>query len=277
MLLGSALAFAFTDRFSWPLFALLLPASILMQSAVNTLNDYYDFIKGTDRLENSNDPNDAILVYNTLNPKHVQQLGFTFMMLAVLLGLYPVYRGGPVTLLIGIVGCAVILAYSAGPKPISHLPLGELVSGTVMGGLIPLAVFSVFTGKLAWEIFLLSAPLIVGIALIMMTNNLCDIERDTPIGRRTLPILLGRPLAKKVFYCCVVIWILSILTCTLIRFRNGLPATALLLLPTLYLCTKLLRLPFTPDRRESCMRTIFLTNLFAHSAYLAAVLTHAIS
>ncbi|MDR2610613.1 MAG: hypothetical protein LBC58_04075, partial [Clostridiales Family XIII bacterium] len=50
-------------------FLLCFAAAVLMQSAVNALNDYRDFISGTDTVGNSDDPTDAVLVYNNIAPK----------------------------------------------------------------------------------------------------------------------------------------------------------------------------------------------------------------
>ncbi|MCL1905979.1 MAG: prenyltransferase [Clostridiales bacterium] len=276
VLLGAALAFAKAGSFPLPVFALVLMASVLLQASVNTINDYYDFIKGNDRLENSGDPADAILVYNDLDPEQVRRLGFCFMVAAVLLGLYPVYLGGIVTLVIGVCGCLVIVAYSAGKTPISYLPLGEIVSGLVMGGLITAAVFSSLTGYMAGDIFFLSTPLILGIGLIMMTNNICDIERDAPTGRRTLPLLLGRPLARVVYRCCVGLWLLLVVLCIALRFRGGLIPVSMLLLAAFPLWRRLICLPFTPEQRGPAMGAIVKANLYAGTLYVAGILIHAI-
>ena len=48
---------------------LLAGACILSQSSVNTLNDYVDYVNGTDSEEDNVEVNDAVLVYNHLDPK----------------------------------------------------------------------------------------------------------------------------------------------------------------------------------------------------------------
>ncbi|MCL1836427.1 MAG: prenyltransferase [Treponema sp.] len=276
VLLAAAMAMAYEGAFPPLVFVLVLFAAVLLQASVNTINDYYDFVKGNDGVENSNDPNDAILVYNNVNPKHVRLLGFGFMAAALLLGVYPVYRGGLVTLAIGICGCLVIVAYSAGKKPISHLPLGEIVSGGVMGFLITAAVFSALTGYVAVKIFLLSVPLFLGIALIMMTNNICDIERDIPIGRRTLPVLLGRRRARAVYLCCAAIWLAAVIACTAFDFRRGLVLVLPLLAAAFPIWRRLARLPYTPDQRERCMGAIVTANVCANTSYVAGIVMHAL-
>ena len=48
-------------------------------------------------------------------------------------------------------------------------------------------------------IFLLSIPAVIGIANIMLANNICDIEDDIENRRYTLPIYIGKERALWVF------------------------------------------------------------------------------
>ena len=169
----------------------LLVIVTLMQSAVNTFNDYYDFVKGSDSADDYVDPSDAVLVYNDVDPKAALKLAIAMLVCAFALGIYAIVKAGFVPLVIALIGALFVVLYSAGKSPISYLPLGEAVSGIVMGGLIPLAVYQVVTGKLDFAMLLLAIPTIIGVGLIMFTNNTCDIERDVPSGRKTLPVLLG--------------------------------------------------------------------------------------
>ena len=57
------------------IWCVLLVCAVAAQSAVNTLNDWADYRAGTDTVENSDDPTDAVLVYEHPNPKHVLALG----------------------------------------------------------------------------------------------------------------------------------------------------------------------------------------------------------
>ena len=133
-----------------------------MQSAVNTFNDYYDFVKGTDSDDDCVDPSDAVLVYNNINPKSALALAVSFLVVAFALGVYAIIEAGWIPLVIAIVGALFVVLYSAGSSPISYLPLGEAVSGIVMGGLIPLAVYQVITGQLNFFVLVWSIPTIIG-------------------------------------------------------------------------------------------------------------------
>ena len=211
--------------------AAVLAACVFLQSAVNTLNDYVDFVKGTDSASDNVEVSDAVLVYGGIDPKSARNLGFLYLFAGLLSGLAASAGAGPVPLLIGAVGGATVLLYSGGPLPVSSLPLGEVVSGFVMGGLIPLGTAACADGKLHPEILFYSLPLIIGIGLIMMSNNGCDIEKDLRAGRKTLPSILGRERTLKLYRFLTVIWILMLLVLpVLLTGRRGFLCGVLLLL-----------------------------------------------
>ena len=66
---ATSLAIATGYQVSATLAVVLLAICILMQSSVNTFNDYYDYVKGTDSSEDDVDPTDAVLIYNNVNPR----------------------------------------------------------------------------------------------------------------------------------------------------------------------------------------------------------------
>ena len=204
--LASALSYREQGFLKADLTVCLFLIAVLMQSSVNALNDYADFVKGTDTAENSPDPTDAVIVYG-LKPKTARNLGIGYLAAAFILGIYTVWRCGFVLLVIGLIGALVIAAYSGGKNPISYLPLGELISGFVMGGLITLAGVYMQTGALRFSVLAEALPLMIGIGMIMFSNNGCDIERDLAAGRRTLPCLLGRERTDRWYRILLAIWL----------------------------------------------------------------------
>jgi 1,4-dihydroxy-2-naphthoate octaprenyltransferase len=273
-ILGVLLALDFTGRFLPFLSAVLLLIVVLMQSAANTLNDYYDFVKGLDTRENSDEPEDAVLVYNHVNPKSVRNLAIGFLAAAGVLGVYVVASSGSAPLIAGLAGAVALVLYSASPLPISFLPLGELVSGFVMGGLIPFGVYAAVTGQTDFTIIILSAPCVIGVGLVMMTNNLCDIERDQAAGRKTLPVLLGRKRARKLYLLLVLLMLLSL---PAIGFRCfGFAALGLLpvLIAGIPLFKRLFHLAYLHTQRALCFKTIILADVVAYSAYYAMIFFH---
>jgi 1,4-dihydroxy-2-naphthoate octaprenyltransferase len=275
-ILGVLLALDFAGRVRILLAAVLVLIAILMQSAANTFNDYCDFIKGLDTRENSHEPEDAVLVYNHINPAAALGLTIGFLAAAGLLGLYVVLLSGPAPLIAGLTGAAALILYSASPLPISSLPLGELISGFVMGGLIPFGAYAALTGRIDPAIILLSVPCIIGVGLVMMTNNLCDIERDALAGRKTLPLLLGRERARKLYLLLFAVMLVSLPVLGLWRFGFTVAGIVPALLAGLHLFKRLFRLAFIHSQRSLCFKTIILADVLVYSAYFTMILLHSI-
>ncbi len=253
----------------------LLVIVTLMQSAVNTFNDYYDYVKGSDSEDDFVDPSDAVLVYNDVDPKAALKLAIGMLVCAFALGIYAIVKAGFVPLVIALIGALFVVLYSAGKSPISYLPLGEAVSGIVMGGLIPLAVHQVVTGKLDFSMLLLAIPTIIGVGLIMFTNNTCDIERDVPSGRKTLPVLLGRDAAVRWYHIAVIVWIVDIIVNVAVVATPGLIVIPFMLLAAYPLVKALFGNPMTPERRLQAMPQILSVNIVLGAFYCAALLAPA--
>lgn len=272
-LLSSVLAYADTKRLDLPMAALVLLACILMQSAANALNDYNDFLKGTDTVENSPDRRDAVIVYG-LSPKTALTAGLAFLLAAAAIGAYICAARGPAPLLIGLLGAAALAWYVSGSRPASYLPVGELLSGFVMGALIPLAGYCAQTGRLRLSLLPETLPVVLGIALIMLTNNGCDTARDSTAGRRTLPCLLGERRTRRLYRWALALWAASPV---LIMLAKGAPAGAAVSTAGIALLSGALarqfRLSLGPVARAAAMRGIVRLNALIGLVYGLALLT----
>ena len=292
---GGVYALACGWTFSPLVWCLLLAVAVLAQSAVNTLNDWADFKKGTDTAQNSDDPTDAVLVFNNPDPRHVLALACVEMGVALVCGLACcVLAASAVPVVIGAIGALVIVAYSNGKLPISYLPLGEIVSGVVMGFLIPLADVVVFAcmdapagapfafpaqlslfaaGSPACPPFVWCAlPFVVGIALVMATQNACDIERDAPAGRKTLAVLLGRVRARMLYRVVVGVWVVLVLGLSLGFFRSGAWLAVVVLVFGVGTLRVLFTSPLVHEVRGPAMAAIGKANLFVNGAYLLGMM-----
>lgn len=261
---------------------LLTAACVLSQSAVNTFNDYVDFVSGTDSEADNVEVNDSVLVYSHIDPKQALYLGIAYLAGAAACGVAAAWHAGPAPYIVGAVGGLTVLAYSIGPVPVASLPLGEAVSGFVMGALIPLGTAAAADGKFHFEILPECIPLILGIALIMLSNNGSDIEKDIQAGRTTLPVVLGRSNALVLYRLMLWIWIALLCIQPLVQlggtgiFRIGFVSIAL----TAILGRKpfgfLIRARLLPTDRIRQMKSItaanFIGNGLLAAAYAAAIL-----
>lgn len=272
VLVTTACALANTGSLDVGMAWLLLLICILMQASVNTFNDYFDFIKGTDTAEDNVEASDSVLVYNDVNPRSALGLAIGFLVVAFLLGLYVVWKAGPVPLVIALIGAVIVVMYSGGKTPLSYLPVGEAVSGIVMGGLIPLACYQVLSGTFTFMALLWATPTIIGVGLIMMTNNACDIEKDIEASRRTLPVLLGREKARTLYHALMVVWILAILAIVGIWFPRGIVVLPFLALGCYPLMMGLWKNPLAAPTRIGAMGQICSVNVALGAFYAAALL-----
>ena len=229
-------------------------------------------IKGTDTAEDNVEASDSVLVYNDVNPRSALGLAIGFLTVAFLLGLYVIWKAGPVPLVIALIGAVIVVMYSGGKTPLSCLPVGEAVSGIVMGGLIPLASYQVLSGTFTFMALLWATPTIIGVGLIMMTNNTCDIEKDIEASRRTLPVLLGRERARALYHALMVVWVLAILAIVAIWFPRGIVVLPFLALGCYPLMMGLWKNPLAAPTRIGAMGQICSVNVALGAFYAAALL-----
>lgn len=245
---------------------------ILMQSAVNAFDDYSDYVKGTDTLENSPEAYDAVIVYG-LNPKTARNLGFIFLFIALIPAIYVVKVCGTVPLVIGLIGTVVLFWYAFGKIPISYLPLGELMCGFVMGGLIPLAGYYMQTRDLDYFVLVQAIPPIFGMAINMFSNNGSDIERDLPAGRKTLACLLGRKRTNALYRTLLIIWVLTPIIVLGAQLRwTGVLVYALECMGFMHLVLRQFRTPLGAENRPAIMNGATTLVTIVGFSYCIAIL-----
>lgn len=271
VLVAAAAAYANTGTLSVSMTLTLLVICILMQSSVNTFNDYFDYVKGSDSEEDNVEISDAVLVYNNVNPKAALALAVAFLAIAFAIGVYAIWYAGFIPLAIGVFGALIVVLYSGGKTPISYLPIGELVSGFVMGGLIPLACYYVLTLDFNMLALIWAAPSIIGVALIMMTNNTCDIEKDIAAGRSTLPVILGRKRAASLYHALMVTWMASISVIILIWFSRAAVTLPFMILACYPLVFGLWKNPLIAQTRIGAMGQICSLNVALGAFYALAL------
>lgn len=170
--------------------------------------------------------------------------------LSAALGLYLVYITDIVVLILGAFCFLIGVLYTAGPIPISRMPLGELFSGLLYGFFIPIIllyinmppgeylVLAINPVRISLELnvfpvltaVLLSVTPTCLTASIMLANNICDMEKDITVKRFTLPYYIGRKNALRLYAYLFYITYLSVIIMVALSI---LPAITLLSLLTL--------------------------------------------
>lgn len=274
VLLGAAVAFesGATPK-PWQLL-ITLGIAVLLQSAINTLNDYRDFSSGLDTAENCDDPTDAALIYEHTDPKAALYFGVALLASAAVLGAGLVYLSGPDLMLYAAAAILAIVLYTLPGISFSSLPLGELLSGLAMGGVLTCAAYRIQAGELRAEALLLCVPAVLTIANIMLVNNISDIEKDREGGRRTLPVCVGRKVAQAVLRALILIAAAGVALAAILKYPGGLAAVPALALGAALFCGPLFTRPIVSEVRVESMRCVLSAHKWTITSLIVVIILH---
>ncbi|WP_459482192.1 prenyltransferase [Clostridium saccharoperbutylacetonicum] len=214
VILGSIYSKYAFERVNILYFVLLAFAMILIQSATNMINDYFDFKRGADVNKSSDE---KALISGEVTTKGVLTIIFFYQLIAFIIGIFIASQTSYYILLVAILGGTISILYAFGPMPISYTPIGEVVSGLTMGIGITTTVIYIQSGVFNLSTILVAIPTALFIGTILLTNNLSDIVEDKEAGRKTLPIILGKKNSEKLWMFNVVILFLLTLGLVLIN------------------------------------------------------------
>lgn len=246
--------------FDFVLYLLTLLGMILLHAATNLINDYYDYKSGVDKPQAPT----ALyrphpLVMGIITPRQVFTASILLYLIAVAIGLYLVYMRGLVLLLIGLIGVLASFFYTAGPIKYKYYALGELSVALMWGPLIVSGSYFVQLQKLSWQAVLISIPLGILVALVLLANNLRDIQYDSQVGIKTLGTLLGEKKTLILYYALAALAYAAVIL--LIAFKLLSPWGLLVFLSVL-LAWRLahamsLEIPKDADAKTAQLDTLF--------------------
>lgn len=196
VILGSVYAKYAFGKINIMYLVLLLVAMILIQSATNMINDYFDYKRGAD---NEKSGEEKALVSGEIKPKQVLIIIIIFKLIAFIIGIFIAGETSYYILLVAVLGDLISISYAFGPYPISYTPIGEVVSGVTMGIGITTTVIFIQSGIFNLNTVLVAIPTSLFIGTILLSNNLSDIAEDKAAGRKTLPILIGLRNSEKLW------------------------------------------------------------------------------
>lgn len=205
---------AATDhRFQWVHFALVLVAFVAVHMISNLSNDYFGHKRGHDtpdspRMRYTVHPlASGILSTRTL----VTGLGI-LALIALAIATYFVMTYEWLALAFAIAGVALLFAYDAAPVPLKSIGLGELAVFVVWGPLMIGGGYAVIAGQLSANAFYASIPYGLGVMSILVGKHVD--QRDFDIGKhiRTLPVLLGERIARRVNISAIILMYVVVAT-----------------------------------------------------------------
>lgn len=191
------------NNFSWIVALLTMTTAIFLQISVNFANDYFDFKSGVD-------------TEDRLGPVRATQSGlitpssmFIAMLLTLLIAFicsfYLLYLGGTPIILLFIFSVICVVWYSGGPFPLASLGLGEVTVFLFFGWAAVLGTEFLHQNSISLLGLWLGTQIGFISASIMLVNNIRDIATDTPAGKKTLAVRLGKARSEKLYTFLLVI------------------------------------------------------------------------
>jgi len=184
------------EDFSGLRLGVALVAGLLVHTAANLWNDYFDFKSGADSVGGGE--GSGVLVHGEMMPARCFRGAALCALLAGVGGVWLAAQVGGGLLVLGGVGLFGAIAYSAGPLSPKHRALGEVWVFLMMGVGMTLGGYMAQTGAFSWGAVVVGIPAALLVTLILYTNNLRDIHTDRAAGLKTLPMLFKPTGAKGI-------------------------------------------------------------------------------
>lgn len=196
VVVGSALAEA-AGVFRWDAFLCALTAAVAIQVAANFANDASDARRGADTDDRLGPP--RMVALGLITPRQMWTGVGLALTVSTLAGIALAVIAGPVVLVIGLVSVVAMLGYVGGPVPYGYKGLGEVFVFVFFGVVATVGsryAHDMTAPRSAW---LLSIPIGMLAAAILVANNYRDLDTDRGAGKRTLAVIVGPERTRALF------------------------------------------------------------------------------
>jgi 1,4-dihydroxy-2-naphthoate octaprenyltransferase len=140
---------------------------------------------------------------------------------------------GPLVIVFALAGLFISVFYVAPPIRLKHIGLGEPGVFVVWGPLMVVGTFFVATGEIPAWVWLASLPYAILVTTVLFGKHIDKISADAAKGIRTLPVILGEPLARRVAQGLMVAYYPIVVGAALVGFIGPWVLLALLGIPRL--------------------------------------------
>ena len=171
---------------------MVLVGAIAAHISVNAFNEYFDFKSGLD-FHTQRTPfsgGSGTLPAKPHMAKHALIIAITAFSLVVTIGFYFLSVHGPALLPIGALGLFLLIFYTPW---IAHHPFLCLVApGLGFGPFMVMGTHVALTGYYSWTALVASLIPFFLVSNLLLLNQFPDVEADRDVGRKHLPIVIGR-------------------------------------------------------------------------------------
>lgn len=226
VLIGCSLAVA-DGAFQWIPAVLCFLFAFSMQIDANFINDYYDFLKGSDREDRLGPERACAQGWITL-PAMKKGMIFTTL-LSCFWGVLLLRYCGWEMIPVGLLCVLFAFLYTAGPYPLAYHGWGDVLV-IVFFGFVPVGcTYYTMAHDWTWNVTMGCAACGLVSDLLLMLNNYRDREQDKISGKQTLIVRFGEKAGR---YAYLWLGIIAAGLCTYYAFNGHLWAA---LLPLLFL------------------------------------------
>lgn len=190
---------------------MVLVGAISAHISVNAFNEYFDFKSGLD-FHTQRTPfsgGSGTLPANPHMAKHALVIAIATFTVVVGIGFYFLIVRGPALLVIGTLGLFLLIFYTPW---IAHHPYLCLVApGLGFGPFMVIGTHVALTGSYSWTAFVASLIPFFLVSNLLLLNQFPDVEADRDVGRRHLPIVIGRRASSLLYVGFLVMAYLSLI------------------------------------------------------------------
>jgi 1,4-dihydroxy-2-naphthoate octaprenyltransferase len=171
---------------------MVLVGAIAAHISVNSFNEYFDFKSGLD-FHTQRTPfsgGSGTLPAKPHMAKHALFIAIATFSIVITIGLYFLIMRGPALLPIGAMGLFLLIFYTPW---IAHHPFLCLVApGLGFGPFMVIGTHIALTGSYSWTALVASLIPFFLVSNLLLLNQFPDVEADRDVGRKHLPIVIGR-------------------------------------------------------------------------------------
>jgi 1,4-dihydroxy-2-naphthoate octaprenyltransferase len=207
VLVGASIAW-YDEMFRMDTTLVALFCAFAIQIGTNFANDYFDFVKGADTDERLGF--ERATASGLITPESMKNATIITMLTAFIAGLYLVWIGGWIVLIIGLSSLLFGVLYTGGPYPLGYNGLGDIFVFIFFGFVAVMGTY--YVNALQWSAVSAWASVPVGALCvnILVVNNLRDVDQDRIANKRTLGVLFGEEALRFEYFTMLVISYLSL-------------------------------------------------------------------
>ena len=235
-LLGLAYSLYHYQSVNLSALAIYFVAMFMFNCFVDIWDNYNDYHKAVDTDDYQKNTN--IIGRENLSMGLIKSLLAFFFFGSLILGIIVALMTGWAVFWLGLLCYAVGVFYAGGPKPLSSLPLGELLSGLTMGYVIFLICLYLNSSQnFVWSFanlattFLIALPNTLLIANLMLANNTCDLEEDEANHRYTIVHYIGKKAALIWWTTALILAFVAIVVAVILGLLSPIMLLILLIAP----------------------------------------------